>query len=1311
MATANIQIKKVLVGRGNTAVSSVYSGVRGEITMDTDLKTLRVHDGTTVGGTRLATFGELEDIALGNINLSGYATTAQITAANANAAVQALAITSLQANAALQASLIDTLTGNAATQGSALSNLVSNAAAQSIELSSLLGNAVTQAGELTTLLGNAATQSGAITNLQANAATQAVAIDNINATVANVASTLTNGAYQFKLQANGNVTTNNDSFFLTPANTTIGIKTTGATGQVKIGWVDNVTGDQATVNHTTDGIEFHTTDAGVQRYWRFRVNGATEFPLFNFPVGGGAPGQRLTTNGVGQLYWDTPANLKAESGNIVANQDAVYSLGEPNFRWKVLYSANVVVGAAGHQFLPNSVAEFSGNVNSYSQINFRNQRSGTAATTDYILTADNGTDTEYYLDVGLTNSGYDNTNPVNSLGNVITANDGYIYIQGNTANATGGNLALGVTTPGKHVTIFAGGVNDNNEVAKFDSTGVTVTGNLELTNGTTYSNSIVTLPTTTNGTTNSFLWKFSDLLVGNETVTLNWNLLGANANTFLIGTGLASTPGYFNFNGIDKTLGFISNSGTEGDGKLTFGANTNGGAGNVNDIELTTVTGNAYIRAGGDSWKFDNDGKLTAPGEVYGQYFTLRGGNGPGAEIGSLGYGGNVVTVHSYEGFRVETGAIESGPQWQFGTDGNLTLPGSIVSNDNILIDNREAGVVADISIYSADNILLQGADRTNAGEPEGGDINIYAGNGSPDNNTSGGGGGGDIQLSGGVGGTGNIISGGFGGTISISGGNGGDGSAVAEAGSGGSISITAGSGGQPNGGGGGFGGGIYITAGDTTDAALDRGSIILSSGEGGDETTIGGYVQISIPAVGTNPGGDWTFTGSGLTLEPPPNAEIFNPSLGNLTIGTVGNTIVRNIGGVTTYDWVFGDTGNLIAPGNIQAQNIRTVESTVHIGKDAGLTSQSANAVAVGTHAGRYDQDENTVAIGLLAGNNSQGGSSVAVGALAGANVQGVNSVAVGTSAAEQNQGNASTALGFVAGEYNQGNFAVAIGSGAAYTGQGDGAIAIGADASPINQGDYSIAIGAGASVNSLQPNNSIIIDATGTQLAATGAGLFVAPVREATSGNVLYYDAATKEITYSAGAYGNVEVDAYLQQLSTIAFTASPATISGVQNFVTSTANVTANLTVGGNITVTGNVNITGGEWREYTPVWTSADGNAAIGNGFVEGRYKQIGKVVHVYVAINFGSSTTFGSGEYKVSLPVPGRSVGMAILNLVMHDVGTRLYNSLAHNIYSTYNQSYDAVTLFWDTGVVTHNSPFTWTDGDYFVISGTYEAAS
>ena len=61
MATA-IQFR-----RGTTAQHSSFTGLVGEITVDTDLDTIRVHDGSTAGGTRLAKYDEVVAAATGDI--------------------------------------------------------------------------------------------------------------------------------------------------------------------------------------------------------------------------------------------------------------------------------------------------------------------------------------------------------------------------------------------------------------------------------------------------------------------------------------------------------------------------------------------------------------------------------------------------------------------------------------------------------------------------------------------------------------------------------------------------------------------------------------------------------------------------------------------------------------------------------------------------------------------------------------------------------------------------------------------------------------------------------------------------------------------------------------------------------------------------------------------------------------------------------------------------------------------------------------------------------------------------------------------
>ena len=45
--------KQVQLRRGSTAQHSTFTGVEAEVTVDTDKKTLVVHDGSTVGGIPL----------------------------------------------------------------------------------------------------------------------------------------------------------------------------------------------------------------------------------------------------------------------------------------------------------------------------------------------------------------------------------------------------------------------------------------------------------------------------------------------------------------------------------------------------------------------------------------------------------------------------------------------------------------------------------------------------------------------------------------------------------------------------------------------------------------------------------------------------------------------------------------------------------------------------------------------------------------------------------------------------------------------------------------------------------------------------------------------------------------------------------------------------------------------------------------------------------------------------------------------------------------------------------------------------------
>jgi hypothetical protein len=60
-------------------------------------------------------------------------------------------------------------------------------------------------------------------------------------------------------------------------------------------------------------------------------------------------------------------------------------------------------------------------------------------------------------------------------------------------------------------------------------------------------------------------------------------------------------------------------------------------------------------------------------------------------------------------------------------------------------------------------------------------------------------------------------------------------------------------------------------------------------------------------------------------------------------------------------------------------------------------------------------------------------------------------------------------------------------------------------------------------------------------------------------------------------------------------------------------------------------------GGAWSTYTPTWTGDTSDPAIGNGTIVGDYKYWGKTLNVLIRITIGTTTTFGTGAYRFSLP--------------------------------------------------------------------------
>ena len=100
-----------------------------------------------------------------------------------------------------------------------------------------------------------------------------------------------------------------------------------------------------------------------------------------------------------------------------------------------------------------------GSINSYLQLNIQNLSAGTSASSDVVATADNGTETTNFVDMGINSS-------TNTSGVMGAANDAYLY-------NVGQNFLLGTGTAAKSLVFMTGGTTQSsNERMRISGTGL-----------------------------------------------------------------------------------------------------------------------------------------------------------------------------------------------------------------------------------------------------------------------------------------------------------------------------------------------------------------------------------------------------------------------------------------------------------------------------------------------------------------------------------------------------------------------------------------------------------------------------------------------------------------------------------------------------------------------------------------------------------------------------------------------------------------------------------------------------------------------
>ena len=167
-----------------------------------------------------------------------------------------------------------------------------------------------------------------------------------------------------------------------------------------------------------------------------------------------------------------------------------------------------------------------GTIDNYLQLNIQNKSNGATASSDLVATADNGTETANFVDLGINSSGYASSG---ILGGV---NNAYLY-------STGNDFMIGNATANKNLLFFTGGTTASNERMRIDGTGkigiaTTSPGNFLEVGGTNITTGVsglrlTNLGTATTATTNTKLLSVNsngDVIVTNNPASTNWLYTG-----------------------------------------------------------------------------------------------------------------------------------------------------------------------------------------------------------------------------------------------------------------------------------------------------------------------------------------------------------------------------------------------------------------------------------------------------------------------------------------------------------------------------------------------------------------------------------------------------------------------------------------------------------------------------------------------------------------------------------------------------------------------------------------------------------------
>lgn len=129
----------------------------------------------------------------------------------------------------------------------------------------------------------------------------------------------------------------------------------------------------------------------------------------------------------------------------------------------------------------------------------------------------------------------------------------------------------------------------------------------------------------------------------------------------------------------------------------------------------------------------------------------------------------------------------------------------------------------------------------------------------------------------------------------------------------------------------------------------------------------------------------------------------------------------------------------------------------------------------------------------------------------------------------------------------------------------------------------------------------------------------------------------------------------------------------------------------------------------WSTYTPTWGGTS-DPAIGDGVLSGRYMRVGKTITANITIVMGSTTTYGSGTWTLSLPVASVFTTTTYVNLGSVSMRDTSASANSTGVAILANQTTAQMVVGSSNAFVSTTAPWTWANGDTLSVTLNYEAA-